>query len=776
MVFLPLLAVACALRAEPEEGSLLEERILSEAGDASESKPIKALLTMAASASAMQGTETTHAYRMPTDVLLRPGREDPKVNRSALQVVSGLKIAEGAANQGYRNRLSKWEEEAEEAVPEHLDPEEIDPVNPKPDPSTGPPKSRLEHWAAREPAWHELLSLDTVGEHLRDVFERRAQVRASLDYSDAYYEDRVAAHWSAAPDEQLAWARQEAPKLLERHGYFNLRYDPVFGPFLRAAERVGADAMAAAPEEHRVSKTKAQAGLFGLNHMYGCSLPVPGLDRLTEIVVTEALRLMVADFSPEFVARADRTLAAYDADQKRAAMQKKEARVRSSIRMALGFGDADHETPPPEPPPPPKRILFLISDTGGGHRASANALKDAMDELVPGGTETEILDIWTEEGCRPFRKMSEGYRAMSTGGFIGRTMWRSMYYLTPFFEKPWSWDMRLRCGGRFHRRIEGFNPDLVVSLHPMTQALPLTVLETMGRQAGHGSRQIPFATVCTDLGGAHPGWFDKRANQTFVASDRLERMAKRRGVAPERITNHGLPVRRTFWTSSKRTGAAPASEYKALGLNRRLKTVLVVGGGDGAGSLERIVRSLAAELSKSQPGKVQVVAVCGNNERLRARLAAEDFGADVSVHVVGFTKQMSEYMEVADVLVTKAGPGTIAEAAIRGLPSMLSSHLPGQEAGNVPYVVDAGFGEYRNRPRKLAQKVTEWLGDDELLAKMRANAQATAKPEATQDIARDLLRMMDVEPQQRSAPLQVLRDWGHALLGKSRAAEEPASS
>ena len=55
-----------------------------------------------------------------------------------------------------------------------------------------------------------------------------------------------------------------------------------------------------------------RGGLFGLNHMHGCSLPVPGLDRLTEIVVTEALRLMVADFSPEFVARADRSLAAYD--------------------------------------------------------------------------------------------------------------------------------------------------------------------------------------------------------------------------------------------------------------------------------------------------------------------------------------------------------------------------------------------------------------------------------------------------------------------------------
>ena len=54
-------------------------------------------------------------------------------------------------------------------------------------------------------------------------------------------------------------------------------------------------------------------------------------------------------------------------------------------------------------------------------------------------------------------------------------------------------------------------------------------------------------------------------------------------------------------------------------------------------------------------------------------------------------------MDIADVLVTKAGPGTIAEAAIRGLPTMLSSHLYGQEWGNVPFVVDAGWGESRER-------------------------------------------------------------------------------
>ena len=54
------------------------------------------------------------------------------------------------------------------------------------------------------------------------------------------------------------------------------------------------------------------------------------------------------------------------------------------------------------------------------------------------------------------------------------------------------------------------------------------------------------------------------------------------------------------------------------------------------------------------------------------------------------------------LLVTSAPlahPGTIAEAAIRGLPTMLSSHLPGQEAGNVPFVVGKGFGEFSKQPK-----------------------------------------------------------------------------
>ena len=104
---------------------------------------------------------------------------------------------------------------------------------------------------------------------------------------------------------------------------------------------------------------------------------------------------------------------------------------------------------------------------------------------------------------------------------------------------------------------------------------------------------------------------------------------------------------------------------------------------------------------------------------------------------------MSDYMEVADVIVTKAGPGTIAEATIRGLPTMLSSYLPGQEAGNVPFVVESGFGEYSKDPRQIARTVTGWVQDPQKLAQLSSAARDAGAPTATQEICVDLLTMLD---------------------------------
>jgi len=99
---------------------------------------------------------------------------------------------------------------------------------------------------------------------------------------------------------------------------------------------------------------------------------------------------------------------------------------------------------------------------------------------------------------------------------------------------------------------------------------------------------------------------------------------------------------------------------------------------------------------------------------------------------------MAEYMVAADVLVSKAGPGTIVEAAALSLPILLTSFLPGQEEGNVDYVVDGGFGAFcsDSDPIGIAEEVCMWLSDEKKRARLSHAAKAHGHPNAARDIAK----------------------------------------
>ena len=70
------------------------------------------------------------------------------------------------------------------------------------------------------------------------------------------------------------------------------------------------------------------------------------------------------------------------------------------------------------------------------------------------------------------------------------------------------------------------------------------------------------------------------------------------------------------------------------------------------------------------------------------------------MNIYGFVNEMPAFMHAADILVTKAGPGTISEAFIAGLPMVLYSKMPGQEDGNVTFVVDTGAGVWAPEPEE----------------------------------------------------------------------------
>ena len=183
--------------------------------------------------------------------------------------------------------------------------------------------------------------------------------------------------------------------------------------------------------------------------------------------------------------------------------------------------------------------------------------------------------------------------------------------------------------------------------------MPISIVKDMNKVRSPDRLPIPFVTVVTDLGGAHSTWFDKRADLCFVPSEAVRKVALKNRVPDSKIVMHGLPIRPAFWKASKSKRVL----RKALDLTEKVKTVLLMGGGDGVGGLEQIAVQMSNRLGQSKKDS-QVVVICGNNKRTSDRLKARAYPPNVRVVVKGFQKNVDEFMAACDVLVTKAGPGT----------------------------------------------------------------------------------------------------------------------
>mmetsp|Transcript_46306 Transcript_46306/g.63003 ORF Transcript_46306/g.63003 Transcript_46306/m.63003 type:complete len:541 (-) Transcript_46306:567-2189(-) len=390
-----------------------------------------------------------------------------------------------------------------------------------------------------------------------------------------------------------------------------------------------------------------------------------------------------------------------------------------------------------------KKVLILMSDTGGGHRASAKALEEAFDQISPGQIECHIVDIWTEHAPFPYNRFVPVYKVLAKYPFLWRGFWHyGQFPITRWFQERVT---MTACYKRFKGVMDGVQPDMVVSVHPLCQDIPLRIMDLEKKK-----KRPPFVTVVTDLGSAHPTWFDPRVDLCFVPSDRVRAIAEKHGLREHQIRQHGLPIRAGFWKPDDR----PKEEIRTeLGLDTKMPTALIVGGGDGVGGVARITEAIEAEVVSGGPitdglhgvvehPKTQVVVVCGSNEQVRAKLAAKDWNDRVSVNVQGFVSNMEDYMAASDCIVTKAGPGTIAEAMCRGLPTMLSCFLPGQEKGNVDYVQELGFGEYSSNPKEIASTVMSWIDNPDHLSELSTLARDNGRPGATYDIAHDLLEVL----------------------------------
>ena len=378
----------------------------------------------------------------------------------------------------------------------------------------------------------------------------------------------------------------------------------------------------------------------------------------------------------------------------------------------------------PSPAPTPKggapRILILFSDTGGGHRAAARALTDALKQLDP-TCDVTVADPLMSQGPAVVRRLASLYSPMIQRS---RAAWGAVYHSSN--TKPTFAAIRAVFGRGVRKVIVDLvakhDPDVVLSVHPLLNHIAHQAILKCGRPRA-------LMTVITDLVDFHRGWTFSRADLVVAPTELARKVALRRRVPADRIKLLGLPVDLRFRPPAPGEKRALRRRY---GLDEVRFTVLVMGGAAGVGNLIKQVRVLAWE-----PHQWQLIAICGRNERLRSRLARVRFATPTLV--LGFVDNMPELMRASDLVVTKAGPGAIAEALATGVPVLVTGFLPGQESPNVDFVVEAGFGAFTPRENDLLDEVRVLAEGGPTWQEMARKAAEMAHPYASSDIARECL-------------------------------------
>jgi len=206
-------------------------------------------------------------------------------------------------------------------------------------------------------------------------------------------------------------------------------------------------------------------------------------------------------------------------------------------------------------------------------------------------------------------------------------------------------------------------------------------------------------------------------------------------MSPQKVRVVGQPISERYCVP----GPGKTTLRREFGWPVDKFTVLMVGGGDGMGPLAETAHAI------DESGlDLNLVIVTGRNTRLKEELQGAAW--ENPVFIYGFTREMPTLMRAADAIVTKAGPGTIAEALVAGLPIILYSKLPGQEDGNVDYVEERGLGVWAPEPLKVVRTLTRWVCRPPERERVAGNCLAAACPDASRRIARALGEKVGLDP------------------------------
>lgn len=361
-------------------------------------------------------------------------------------------------------------------------------------------------------------------------------------------------------------------------------------------------------------------------------------------------------------------------------------------------------------------ILILYISVGQGHRRAALALGEALraDNPLLRIVILDLLKLWPSGIGRLAAGLYRGLVRAVPG------VWGYLYDRPEVKEKlnsPLA-GLHRRLRGRLERMIEDLGPAVVVC----TQAFPCALAAQCQRRS---ARKFALVAVPTDFH-VHAYWIYPEVDLYLLPAQESVETMRGRGVDPKKLRATGIPVGAGFNQSPD-----PARMKLKYGLNPDLPAVLLMGGGEGTVSLERLVLALDGGESK-----FQLAALAGSNRKQYGRLLALRGEIRRTLTVFGFTDLVEELMTAVEVIVTKPGGLSLAEALVKRRPLVLIDPLPGQEELNARFLSGHQAAiPARDNPGAV-RAVAALLRDEKLRGRMLAAMDRIRKPDAAREAAR----------------------------------------
>ena len=356
-----------------------------------------------------------------------------------------------------------------------------------------------------------------------------------------------------------------------------------------------------------------------------------------------------------------------------------------------------------------RRVTIVFFDAGGGHRNAAEALKGALEQqLRP--WDVELMNLQERLDAIDVIRRATGIRIQDGYNLILRKGWTRP---TPQLLVLLRGLLRLYHGqvvSLLNRYWRQHPADLVLSVIPLfNRALAESLREAAPETA--------FATLLTDLADCPPHfWIEPESEFLICGTER----------ALEQALDMGHPRHHVFRTSGmilkpkfyERPRLDVPAERERLGLSANLPTGIVLFGGHGAPVMAEIGLQLDAI-----PRGVQLIMICGHNQKLYAQLSA--MRTHRPMFVAGFTTNVAHYMALSDFFIGKPGPGSISEALQFDLPVVVERNkktMP-QERYNTAWIAEKRLGIVLRSFGEIAAGVEQLLRE-ETFAELRANARA----------------------------------------------------